>query len=143
MDNLYTWIKALHIIFMVTWFAGLFYLPRLYVYHAMPENQNSFELFKVMERRLFIMMTIGAVLTLVFGTTLLVLGNGVLFKMGWFHAKLLFIILLFAYHYACYRLMLTFRFDANQRTHRWYRYFNEAPSLLLILIVILAVVKPF
>lgn len=143
MDNLYTWIKALHIIFMVTWFAGLFYLPRLYVYHAMPENQSSFELFKVMERRLFIMMTIGAALTLVFGTTLLVLGNWILFKMGWFHAKLLFLVLLFAYHYACYRLMLTFRADANERTHRWYRYFNEAPSLLLIVIVILAVVKPF
>lgn len=143
MDNLYTWIKALHIIFMVTWFAGLFYLPRLYVYHAMPENQSSFELFKVMERRLFIMMTIGATLTLLFGTVMLVLGQDVLFKMGWFHAKLLLLVLLFAYHYACYRLMLTFRADANERTHRWYRYFNEAPSLLLILIVILAIVKPF
>lgn len=143
MDNLYLWMKALHVIFMVTWFAGLFYLPRLYVYHAMPENQASFELFKVMERRLFAIMTIGAGLTLLFGIIMLVLGHGILFKSGWFHAKLLLLVLLFVYHYACYKLMLTFRQDANQRTHKWYRYFNEAPSLLLILIVLLAVVKPF
>ncbi|WP_020559915.1 protoporphyrinogen oxidase HemJ [Thiofilum flexile] len=143
MDSLYIWIKALHVIFMVTWFAGLFYLPRLYVYHAMPENQTSFELFKVMERRLFGIMTIGAILTLVFGITMLVLGQGVLFKMGWFHAKLLLLLALFAYHYACYRFMLAFRADANQHSQRWYRYFNEIPGLLLILIVLLAVVKPF
>jgi putative membrane protein len=143
MDNLYSWIKALHIIFMVTWFAGLFYLPRLYVYHAMPVNKNSFELFKIMERRLFIIMTIGALLTLLFGTIMLVLGHGVLFKSGWFHAKLLLLLALAGYHYVCYQLMLTFRADTNQRTHQWYRYFNEAPSVLLIGIVILAVVKPF
>lgn len=140
---MYEWIKALHIIFMVTWFAGLFYLPRLYVYHAMPENKASFELFKVMERRLFIMMTIGMVLTLIFGITLIILGHGILFSAGWFHAKLLFLVFLFAYHYACYRVMLNFRNETNTKDHRWYRYFNEAPSLLLIVIVILAVVKPF
>ncbi|WP_020395819.1 protoporphyrinogen oxidase HemJ [Thiolinea disciformis] len=140
---LYLWIKALHIIFMVTWFAGLFYLPRLYVYHAMPENKPSFELYKVMERRLFVMMTIGMLLTALFGIIMIVLGHGVLFKSGWFHAKLLFVAGLLGYHYACYRLMLSFRNDANTRTHKWYRYFNEAPSLLLIVIVILAVVKPF
>ena len=143
MDSLYLWIKALHVIFMVTWFAGLFYLPRLYVYHAMPENHASFALFKVMERRLFIMMTLGMALTLLFGIIMVILGQGILFKMGWFHAKLLFLVLLFLYHYACYRVMLTFRADANQRTHKWYRYFNEAPSLLLTIIVILAIVKPF
>lgn len=140
---MYDWIKALHIIFMVTWFAGLFYLPRLYVYHAMPENKASFELFKIMERRLFVMMTIGMVITLVFGIALLVMGHGILFKSGWFHAKLLFLLFLFAYHYACYRVMLNFRNDTNTKDHRWYRWFNEAPSLLLIVIVIFAVVKPF
>lgn len=140
---MYLWMKSLHIIFMVTWFAGLFYLPRLYVYHAMAENKPSFELFKVMERRLYIMMTLGMSLTLFFGIILLIQGGGILFSSGWFHAKLLFLALLFTYHYACYRLMLRFRNDSNTRDHKWYRWFNEAPSLLLIVIVILAIVKPF
>ena len=140
---MYEWVKALHIIFMVTWFAGLFYLPRLYVYHAMPENSGSFELFKVMERRLFVMMTIGATLTLIFGILMIILGHGVLFKAGWFHTKLLLVALLFGYHYACYRLMLGFRHQTNTHDHKWYRWFNEAPSLLLIVVVILAVIKPF
>ncbi|PID49524.1 MAG: TIGR00701 family protein [Proteobacteria bacterium] len=139
----YLWIKALHIIFMVTWFAGLFYLPRLFVYHAMPENSANFNIYKVMERKLFIIMTIGAILTLLLGIMLLWLGNWVLFKSGWFHAKLLLLLILFVYHYYCYRLVLNFRYDANQHSHKWYRLFNEAPSVLLILIVILAVVKPF
>ena len=139
---MYIWIKALHIIFMVTWFAGLFYLPRLYVYHATPEHESSFELFKVMERRLFVMMTIGAALTLLFGVILIVINTSVL-SAGWFHAKLLFLFLLFVYHYACFRIMLTFREGGNQRSHKWYRYFNEAPSLLLIVIVILVVTKFF
>lgn len=140
---MYLWIKAIHIIFMVTWFAGLFYLPRLYVYHAMPENRPSYELFKVMERRLFAIMTIGAILTAIFGITMLIMGGGILFHSGWFHFKLLLIIALVAYHYACYKLMLTFRQDTNTHDHKWYRWFNEAPSVLLIVIVILAVVKPF
>lgn len=140
---MYLWIKALHVIFMVTWFAGLFYLPRLYVYHAMPENQPSFPLFQVMERRLFIMMTIGMSLTLLFGIALLLIGQGILFQSGWFHAKLLMLALLFYYHYYCYRIMLTFRDGKNTRDHRWYRLFNEAPSVLLIAIVILAIIKPF
>ena len=140
---MYLWIKAIHIIFMVTWFAGLFYLPRLYVYHAMPENRPSYELFKVMERRLFAIMTIGAILTAIFGITMLIMGGGILFHSFWFHFKLLLIIALVAYHYACYKLMLTFRQDANTHDHKWYRWFNEAPSVLLIVIVILAVVKPF
>jgi putative membrane protein len=141
---MYLWIKAIHVIFMVTWFAGLFYLPRLYVYHAMPENRGSFELFKVMERRLFAIMTIGAGITAVFGFTLLTLNwQYLLVATHWFHVKLLLVALLFAYHYACYQLMVTFRNDANTRDHKWYRWFNEAPSLLLIVVVILAVVKPF
>ena len=140
---MYEWMKALHVVFMVTWFAGLFYLPRLFVYHAMSENKASFPLFKVMERRLFIMMSIGMTLTLLFGIILLVMGQGVLFSSGWFVAKLVFLFLLFGYHHACYKLMLKFRNETNTRDHKWYRLFNEAPSILLILIVILAVVKPF
>ena len=140
---MYEWVKAIHVIFMVTWFAGLFYLPRLYVYHAMPENIGSFALFKIMERRLFAFMTIGAVITAVFGIIMIVQGGGVLFHSGWFHFKLLLIALLIGYHHASYRLMIKFRNDANTRDHRWYRWFNEAPSVLLIVIVILAIVKPF
>ncbi len=141
---MYLWIKAIHVIFMVTWFAGLFYLPRLYVYHAMPENNGSFALFKVMERRLFAIMTLGAAITLVFGLIMLALNwQYLLVVTHWFHVKLLLIAVLLAYHYACYKLMVTFRNDANTHDHKWYRWFNEAPSVLLIVVVILAVVKPF
>ncbi|MEB4591189.1 CopD family protein [Candidatus Thiothrix sp. Deng01] len=141
---MYLWLKAFHIIFMVTWFAGLFYLPRLYVYHAMPENRSSFELFKVMERRLFAIMTIGAVLAAVFGLAMLALNwRYLLAATHWFHLKLLLVAALVAYHYACYRLMAAFRNDANTHDHKWYRWFNEAPSVLLIIVVILAVLKPF
>lgn len=141
---MYIWIKALHIIFMVTWFAGLFYLPRLYVYHAMPENSSNYALFKVMERRLFAIMTLGAVLAAVLGFILMFINwQYLMVATHWFHVKLLLVAALIAYHYACYRLMLKFRTDANTHDHRWYRWFNEAPSVLLIVIVILAVVKPF
>ena len=140
---MYAWVMALHIVFMVTWFAGLFYLPRLYVYHAMPENQDSFKLFDVMERRLFIMMTIGMTLTLILGVVMLFMGQGALFQSGWFQVKLALLVLLFGYHHACYKLMIKFRTGLNKRSHKWYRMFNEVPSLLLILIVILAVIKPF
>lgn len=140
---MYEWIRAFHIIFLVTWFAGLFYLPRLYVYHAIPENQTSFELFKIMERRLFGIMTIGAVLTAVFGGWMLVLSEGIILKMGWFHAKTLLLIFLISYHYFCWRLMLNFRAEQNKHSHKWYRLFNEIPGALLIFIVILAAVKPF
>ena len=136
----YHWIKAFHIIFMVTWFAGLFYLPRLYVYHAMDENKASFALFKAMERRLYIMMTLGAGLTLILGLILLY-KHSFLLSLGWFQLKLAALLLLFIYHYACYRLMIQFRQDKNKHSHRWYRYFNEAPSLLLMAIVILVVTK--
>lgn len=140
---MYEWMKALHVVFMVTWFAGLFYLPRLFVYHAMRENQPSFELFKVMEKRLFGIMTIGMALTLLFGVVLLVLGNGILFSSAWFQVKLVCLLLLFGYHHACYKIMVKFRNEANTRSHKWYRWFNEVPALLLISIVMLAVVKPF
>jgi len=140
---MYLWLKAIHVIFMVTWFAGLFYLPRLFIYHAMEENSASFDLFKVMEKRLFGIMTIGAAVTVFFGVGLLSMNWGYLITSGWFMLKLVFIAALFGYHYWCYRIMLEFREGRNQRSHVWYRWFNEAPALALIVIVIMVVVKPF
>ena len=135
------WLKALHIIFMVTWFAGLFYLPRLFVYHAMSDDAASIERFKVMERKLYYGITTpGAVLTVVFGTWLW-LGYG--FSGGWLHAKLALVAVLIGYHLWCGRLVRLFRDDANTRSHVFYRWFNEFPVLLLVAIVILVVVKPF
>ena len=135
------WLKALHIIFMVTWFAGLFYLPRLFVYHAMATDAVSSERFKVMERKLYYgIMTPGAVLTLAFGIWLW-LGYG--FSGGWLHAKLALAAILIAYHVYCGKLMLDFRHDRNRKNHVWFRWFNELPTLILIAVVILTVVKPF
>jgi protoporphyrinogen IX oxidase len=135
------WIRALHVIFMVTWFAGLFYLPRLFVYHAMAEDTVGKERFKVMERKLFWgIMTPGAVLTIVFGLWLW-LGYGV--SGGWLHAKLGVVVLLIAYHLYCLKLLADFAHERNTKSHVWYRWFNEAPTVLLFAAVILAVVKPF
>jgi len=136
------WLNAFHVIFMVTWFAGLFYLPRLFVYHASTTDVPGKERFKIMERKLFVMMTIGAALTVVFGVATLIAVPAYM-QMGWLHAKLTLVAVLIAYHVACYRLLLAFRNDANTHSERWYRLFNEAPSLILILIVVLVVVKPF
>jgi putative membrane protein len=134
------WVKALHIIFMVTWFAGLFYLPRLFVYHAMAEDTVSRERFKVMERKLFLgIMTPGAVLTVVFGTWLWVGWN---FSGKWLVAKLVLVLALLVYHAWCGLLLLEFREDRNRRSHVWYRWFNEAPAVLLVFIVFLVVLKP-
>ena len=135
------WIKSLHIIAMVTWMAGIFYLPRLFVYHSMAEDQISIERFKVMERKLFFgIMTPGAVLTLVFGFWLWV-GYG--FSGGWLTAKLLLVILLVLYHVWCFMVLKKFKNDLNVKSHVFYRWMNEMPVLLLVGIVILVVVKPF
>jgi protoporphyrinogen IX oxidase len=135
------WLKAFHIIAMVTWFAGLFYLPRLFVYHADAQDALSCERFCIMERRLFAIMTVGAVATLAFGAALLTVTPTYL-AMPWLHAKLALVVLLIGYHGYCYRLNRSFAEDRNVHTGRWYRLFNEIPSLLLIGIVVLAVVKP-
>ncbi|MCL4799888.1 MAG: CopD family protein [Burkholderiales bacterium] len=137
------WIKALHIVFVVTWFAALFYLPRLFVYHAMlePADTAGNERFKVMERKLYRgIMTPSAVLAIGFGTWLW-LGYG--FGGGWLHAKLAVVAALVAYHLWCGRLLADFARNRNKRRHVWFRWFNEAPVLLLLAAVILAVVKPF
>ena len=135
------WIKALHIIFVVAWFAGLFYLPRLFVYHAQATDGISIERFKVMERKLYRgIMTPTLVLTLVFGTWLW-LGYG--FKGGWLAAKLALVGVLVAYHFWLGALLKDFARDANRRSHVFYRWINELPLALLAAIVILVVVKPF
>lgn len=135
------WIKALHIIFMVTWFAGLFYLPRLFVYHAMSSDTAGVERFKVMERKLYFgIMTPGAVLTLVFGLWLW-LGYGI--TGGWLMAKLVLVVVLIAYHLYCGKLLKDFRLDRNRHGHVYYRWLNEFPVLILIAAVILVIVKPF
>ncbi len=134
------WIKSLHIVFMVTWFAGLFYLPRLFVYHAMTQDEPGRERFKVMERKLYFgIMTPGGVLTLVFGIWLW-LAYG--FTGGWLHAKLALVAILVAYHLWCGKLLAEFKHDRNTRSHVWFRWFNEFPVVILIAAVILAVVKP-
>jgi putative membrane protein len=138
------WVKALHIIFMTAWFAGLFYLPRLFVYHALIEDPAGNERFKIMERKLFIFITPWALLTLVLGAWMLWDYAWALYsKQAWLYAKLFLVLLLIAYHLYCYKLMLDFKRERNRRSHVFYRWVNEAPVLLLAGIVILAVVKPF
>lgn len=136
------WLKAFHLIFMVTWFAGLFYLPRLFVYHAMAGDPETRETLKVMERKLMVMTHIGGVLTWAFGIALLV-SFPVFLQMGWLHAKLVLVLCLTAYHAWCFVLVKRFAADANTRSHAWYRWFNEVPVLFLVAIVLLAVLKPF
>jgi len=135
------WLKALHVIAMVTWFAGLFYLPRLFVYHADAQDLIGVERFRLMERRLFAIMTIGAAATLIFGIAMLAVAPAYL-AMGWLRAKLILVALLIVYHLYCHKFTVDFAHNRNARTSKWYRGFNELPSLLLIGIVILAVVKP-
>ncbi len=139
------WVKALHVVFVVTWFAGLFYLPRLFVYHAMSQDAASNERFKVMERKLFWGITTpSAVLATVFGLWLVVDYAWAAFShMGWLHVKLGLVALLLVYHVWCYFLMRDFARDENRRSHVWYRWFNEAPTLILFAVVILVIVKPF
>jgi putative membrane protein len=136
------WLKAFHIVFVVTWFAGLFYLPRLFVYHSVATDAISLDRFAVMERRLFGIMTFGALLAIVFGLSMIVASPGYL-HFGWLHAKLTLVAVLIGYHIWCRQLMTALREGRSKHSQRWYRLFNEAPGLLLIGIVILVVVKPF
>ncbi len=137
------WIKAFHVIFMVTWFAGLFYLPRLFVYHADCTDQEGHERFLVMERKLFAIMTIGAVITTVLGVWL-VLGWHWPVSEPWLQIKLFLVALLIAYHVYCLTLIKQFRARQNRHSHVFYRWFNEFPALILIAVVLLAVLRrPF
>jgi putative membrane protein len=135
------WLKAFHVIAVIAWFAGLFYLPRLYVYHADANDPISIERFKVMERRLFAIMTLGAAAGLLLGATMVVAAPLYL-AMQWLRIKLTLVLVVIAYHGYCYKLMRDFAQDRNRHGAKWYRAFNEVPSLLLISIVLLAVVKP-
>jgi protoporphyrinogen IX oxidase len=141
------WLKAFHIVGVVSWFAGLLYLPRLFVYHAQiqygtVEDSAGNARFKVMERKLFRITTVAALLALGFGVSMLAAAPDYLL-MRWLHVKLLLVFLLIGYHGACFALLQQFAADRNARPERWYRFFNEVPALLLIGIVILVVVKPF
>lgn len=137
------WIEAFHIIAVICWFAGLFYLPRLYVYHAMADDAISQERFIIMERKLFRgIMTPSAIATVFFGGWLLIT-TPVYLRMGWMHAKLACVALLIIYHIACWYYLRAFREGRNRHSHVFYRYFNELPVLLLVAIVIFVVVKPF
>lgn len=138
------WVKAFHIIFMVSWFAALFYLPRLFVYHAMCDDEAGNARFKIMESKLYRgIMTPSAILTILFGGWLLSYSVEAIATMHWLHAKLLLVLILLLYHGYCGRLTKQFSIDANQKSDFFYRWFNEIPVLLLIMIVILAIVKPF
>ncbi len=136
------WIKAFHIVFVVSWFAGLLYLPRLFVYHAGTDDQAGHDRFVVMEHKLFIIMTIAAILASLSGLSMLVIVPNYL-QMGWMHTKLTLVLALLAYHAYCWKLKGQFARKENAHSGRWFRMFNEVPALILIGIVILAVVKPF
>jgi putative membrane protein len=138
----YLWIKALHIAFMVTWFAGLFYLPRLFIYHSQASVAADQARFTIMERRLFAIMTIGAGLTAVFGLLLLWLNPG-LWSQAWFRVKLLLLAGLIIYHLRCWRWIGRLANGQLPADTRWLRWFNELPVLFLLGTILLAVVKPF
>ena len=134
------WLKAFHVVFVVTWFAGLFYLPRLFVYHAATSDPVGRDRFALMERRLFVIMSIGAVLAAAFGVAMLIEDPAYL-RLPWMQAKLVLVALLAGYHLWCRSLIRELATN-RARTPRWYRWFNEMPGLLLIAIVVLAVVEP-
>jgi len=138
------WVKAFHIIFMVTWFAGLFYLPRLFVYHAMAKDPISIERFKIMERKLYYgIMLPGGIITAVLGITLILINGWTTYATaGWMHTKLTLVVILIGYHIYCGKLLKAFKKDQNQHSHVFYRWFNEFPVVLLIAIIILVVIRP-
>ncbi|AGM41634.1 hypothetical protein SPISAL_07700 [Spiribacter salinus M19-40] len=139
----YLWVKSFHIISMVTWFAALFYLPRLFVYHAMAEDEPSRERFKVMERKLYRgIMNPSAVVTIALGVALIVL-QPVWLEQGWLHVKIALVAALVGYHLYCGRLLRAFTSDRNTHGHVWYRWFNELPVIVLIATVVLVELKPW
>ena len=142
---MYIWIQSFHVIFMVSWFAGLFYLPRLYVYHAMAEDKLSIERFKVMERKLYYaIMAPAATLTIALGLWLVTLQGLDWFKNAkWLHLKIVFVLILICYHCYLGYVMRQFAKESNTRGHIFYRFANEVPVLFLTVIVVLAYVKPY
>jgi len=144
MDNGYLWIKAFHIVFMVSWYAGLFYLPRLFVHHAMSEDAATRARLAIMERKLYRFVTPWAILTIVLGLWMLSwYPLEALAGMGWLHAKLVLVGLLVGYHLWCGHLVRAFADGPNPHSHVWFRWFNEFPLLILVAVVLLVVLKPF
>ena len=140
----FLWLKAFHIIAVVTWFAAIFYLPRLFVYHADASDEISRERFKVMERKLYRgIMTPSMVVVIALGIWMLSMNTSFYFSQGWMHAKLTLVALLVAYHFYCGHLLKVFKEDRNTRSHVFYRWFNEVPVFILLGVVILVVVRPF
>jgi len=139
------WLKAFHLIFMVTWFAGLFYLPRLFVYHALTADVVSIERFKIMERKLYFgIMTPGMILTLGFGIWMLADYGWELYGASlWLHIKLTLLVLLVGYHVSCGKWLIDFQQNRNVHSHIFYRWINEIPVVFLFAIILLAVIKPF
>jgi putative membrane protein len=138
------WIKALHIVFIASWFAGLFYLPRIFVNLAQETETVTKERLLGMARRLYRFTSVLAIPAIALGLYLyLVIGIGKGPGNGWMHAKLALVILVIGYHHACGSLLKKFENGQNKRSHKWFRWFNEVPVLLLLAIVILVVVKPF
>ena len=140
---LFLWLKALHIVFMVSWFAGIFYLPRLFVNHAMSEEEAVHKHLTLMEGKLYRFITPFAVLTVFFGVWMLYLNWEFYLASTWMHIKLVLVALLLAYHAYCGHLVKIFRLGLNRRGHKFYRWFNEAPVLILFAVTILVVVRPF
>jgi|TARA_B110000503_G_scaffold126766_1_gene195721 protoporphyrinogen IX oxidase len=140
----HSWIVAMHIIAMVCWFAALFYLPRLFVYHSMSDDRISNERFKTMERKLYRgIANPSMVITISMGIALFCISSDYYKEALWFQIKIFLVILLVIYHYICQKLMSQFRDDNNVHGHIFYRWFNEAPVIILVSVVILVVVKPF
>lgn len=140
---MYLWIKAFHIFFVISWFAGIFYLPRLFVHHAMSEDNATKQRLSIMEQKLYGFITPLAFISLFLGLWMAYLHWSYLASAAWFHAKITLVILLFIYHFYCGKLVKVFAADKNTRSHKFYRIYNELPVLLLLAIIILAVVKPF
>ncbi|MEM6511451.1 MAG: CopD family protein [Pseudomonadota bacterium] len=140
MAGAYIWLKALHVAFMVTWFAGLFYLPRLFIYHQMATDGISRDRFIVMERRLFAIMTLGAIVTTGLGLGMLYI-NPALFSVTWLQIKLVLLAGLFVYHWRCYLWMQRLKVSEPSEDTKWLRWFNEIPVVFLLGIIILAVTK--
>ena len=138
------WVKAFHIIAVICWFAAIFYLPRLFVYHADSKDEVSNDRFKTMERKLYRgIMTPSMVVVLILGGWLISFNPEYYLSQGWLHAKLTLVALLVVFHFYCGHILKQFRDDQNQKSHKFYRVLNEVPVFMLVAIVILAVVRPF
>lgn len=137
------WLKAFHIFFMVCWFAGIFYLPRLFVNHAMTDNEAVAQQLATMERKLYRFITPFAVLTVLLGLALMTTRWDYYLSAAWLHTKLALVLVLLAYHYYCGRLVKSFARGENRQSHIFFRWFNELPVLLLLGIIILVELQPF